>query len=341
VSGAALRVRSLTRRFGARAALDGVDLDLRAGGRLAVLGASGSGKTTLLRLLAGLDAPDEGEVALDGRVASRKGAVLVPPEERATALVFQGLALWPHLTALQQIAFAARGDERRAQARALAERLGLGDRCDARPDALSGGERQRLALARALAQDPRLFLLDEPFSHLDAPLRAALEDDVRNVVAETGATLVMVTHSRDEALALADELLVLEAGRALQLGSVADVVAKPRTPRVALSLGLGTILEGRVDGDRVETPLGPVPANTDGRSGNVSLLARPEQLVIGESGVEASVVRSTLAWPEAEKLRWKVRVAIGELALDVRAAGPPPSATIRVALEGAPWVFPG
>jgi ABC-type Fe3+/spermidine/putrescine transport system ATPase subunit len=151
----------------------------------------------------------------------------------------------------------------------------------------------------------------------------------------------MVTHARDEALALADELLLLEAGRALQQGPVADVVERPRTPRVALSLELGTVLEGRVAGDRVETVLGPAAASVDGRSGSVSVLARPEQLVLGDEGVAARVVRSTLAWPEAERLRWSVRVAVGELAIDVRAAGPhEPGATVHVALAGAPWVFP-
>src|SRR5262249_12504386 len=154
--------------------------------------------------------------------------------------------------------------------------------------------------------------------------------------------LVMVTHARDEALALADELLVLEAGRALQQGPVADVVARPRTSRVALSLGLGTVLEGRGAGDRVETVVGPARASVDGRSGSVKVLARPEQLVLGDQGVEARVVRSTLAWPEAERLRWTVRVVVGELEIDVRAAGPHEAgATVRVALAGALWVFPG
>ncbi len=178
-----LRVEHLVRSFKSVKALNDVGFSLQRGERLAVVGSSGSGKTTLIRLIAGLEAPDAGEIEIAGKPASRAGRVLIPPEKREVALVFQGLALFPHLNALDQIAFRLhRGRGGRKQARELLERIGLGHRAAAQLDQLSGGERQRVALARALAQEPRIILMDEPFASLDDEKRSDMRDLLRSLL---------------------------------------------------------------------------------------------------------------------------------------------------------------
>jgi ABC-type Fe3+/spermidine/putrescine transport system ATPase subunit len=336
---ALLVTRGLVRRFGSYAALDGVSFSLGEGERLAVLGPSGSGKTTLLRLIAGLDAPDAGDVELAGRTASTAGRVAVPPEKRGVALVFQGLALFPHMTALEQVVFAGGSPER---ARELLASVGLAKRTGALPDELSGGERQRLALARALAQEPRLLLLDEPFANLDPELHAALREEVAQLLERTRTTLVVVTHAREDALALATRLLVLERGKAVADGAIDELAARPRSRALVRALGLGFVVEGEARAaSEATTPLGPVRARLEGRTGKVALLVRPEQArVLGEEelgGTGCEVVSVALAAPEAPSLRHvaRVRAPSGEM-FPARAASPVPrpGARVRVAVEG-------
>ena len=233
-----------------------VRLSVAPGETVAVLGPNGAGKTTLLQALAGLVPLDRGRVVLEGVVLEEApGGSWVPPERRSVAMVFQDQLLFPHLSARDNVAFGLRaGGMRRADADRRAghwlDRVGLGERGAARPARLSGGEAQRLALARALAVEPRLLLLDEPLSALDATSRAATRRDVRRHLAGYDGARVLVTHDPVEAMALADRLVVMEAGRVVQEGSLADLTGQPRSPYVADLVGVN-LFRGRVARDRV------------------------------------------------------------------------------------------
>jgi iron(III) transport system ATP-binding protein len=213
-----LRLVGVTKRHGARAVVDGVSLDLAPGEALVILGPSGSGKTTLLRLVAGLEVPDHGEVWLDGRQVARAGRSLVPPRDRRIGFLFQDLALWPHLTVRDQLTFVMGSvgvskrewKERVERALELARIPMLAGRY---PHQLSGGEQQRAALARALAAEPRVLLLDEPFSSLDPELRRSLRAELAALRRTLALTTIAVTHDRDDAGALADRIVTLRAGR--------------------------------------------------------------------------------------------------------------------------------
>jgi ABC-type Fe3+/spermidine/putrescine transport system ATPase subunit len=335
---ALLNVRALGKSYGPQRALDELSLTLEDGERLAVLGPSGSGKTTLLRLIAGLDAPSAGEIEIAGRLASSPDRVHLAPERRGVALVFQGLALFPHMTALEQVLFAGSTAK---QALELLASVGLEKRAGALPAELSGGERQRLALARALAQKPRLLLLDEPFANLDPELHAALREEVRGLLDVTKTVLVLVTHEREDALALASRVLHLEGGRETVSGELDLLAAHPRSRALVRALGLGFVLEGEVmTATEVSTPLGPGRARVQGRKGRVALLVRPEQArVLAEDelgGVPAEVVSLMLEAPEATELRHVARVRVEGGVFPARAGAPVPrpGAKVRVALEG-------
>ena len=210
----AVEWRAASKRYGGRVALDALTLVIAAGERVALWGPSGCGKTTALRLLAGLEAPDTGAVRIDGRTVSENGRILVAPELRGLGMVFQDLALWPHLSVRAQLAFGLErlpAAERERRIREMLALVRLEGELELRPDALSGGQQQRVALARALVQRPRALLLDEPLSSVDAELRAALRAEIRDLHARLGFTLVLVTHDRDEAALLAAR--VVDVGR--------------------------------------------------------------------------------------------------------------------------------
>ena len=312
-----LRVSSLGRAFGEANVLEGVSFSLAQGERLAVLGRSGSGKTTLLRLIAGLESPTEGDVAIAGKPASRAGRVLIPPERREVALVFQGLALFPNLRALDQIAFATRGRGGVERAKGLLERVGLLHRADARLDELSGGERQRIALARALAQEPRLLLMDEPFASLDDEKRAEMRDLLRSLLDGTWTTLILVTHSRDDAFDLARRVIVLDHGRAVADDSLESLSLRPRHASAVRALGLGELIPGVVTAQgEAETAFGMVPTPHGTNPGPALLLVRPDQprLTADGTGVEAEVTSLELRPPEGREVR---RVAVVRVAGNV------------------------
>lgn len=331
----ALRVAGLSRSYGPSVVLRPLDLELARGERLAVIGASGSGKSTLLRLIAGLDAPTGGEVHLGGRRASSAGRVEVPPDQRDVAMVFQGLALFPHLRALEQVAFAAK---RRGRAEELLQRVGLGRRAGARLDELSGGERQRVALARALAQEPSLILMDEPFASLDDLRRQEMRGLLQDLLAGTEATLVLVTHSRDDALALADRLLVLDGGRAAASGTLEDVLARPGHSAAVRALGLGQVIDGRTEDGRVaETPFGRVELAEAVPAGGVRVLVRAGQAWAREGGAEgvATVVRPEVPGRDGA-VGFVATVSAGGQVMRVGVAGGIRAGErVRVRIEGA------
>jgi iron(III) transport system ATP-binding protein len=290
----AIACRGVRKAFGDVAAVAGVDLSVPAGSLTAVLGPSGCGKTTLLRLVAGFERPDAGAVSIGGKTvadtdAGRAG-MFVAPERRRVGMVFQDYALFPHLDVAGNVGYAL---GRRPDGRRIAELLelvgldGLGAR---RPHELSGGQQQRVALARALAPRPEVVLLDEPFSNLDAVLRAQVRGELRRILKESGVSGLLVTHDQEEALSLADRVAIMRAGVVEQAGTPEEVYLGPASRWVASFLGAVDVLPGSADGEgRVETELGVVPDGARHR-GAVDVLIRPEALGLGaryEAGPDA------------------------------------------------------
>ena len=253
-----LELARIGKRFGADrpAAVDGLTLTLEAGRILVLLGPSGCGKTTTLRLIAGFEEPDEGQIAIGGRVVAQAGSRGVPPEERGVGVVFQDYALFPHLTVEENVAFGlARRPRtaRSAQVARILDLIGLGDLARRYPHELSGGQQQRVATARALAPEPALLLLDEPFSNLDADLRAQMRDEVEKTLRATKTTAIFVTHDQEEAFTIADEVGVLNEGRLEQLGPPETIYHRPATPFVAEFVGAADFLPGVVTSEGIVT----------------------------------------------------------------------------------------
>lgn len=245
-----LELKGITKHFagGSRPVVEDVSFTVEAGTITALVGESGAGKSTLLRLIAGLDAPDAGEIHLGGRLLSDARGT-VPPEKRGVGLVFQNHALFPHLTVFDNISFGLRGKtaaEKKAEVARLLTLVRLVG-CEGRmPHELSGGERQRIALARTLAPRPGLVLLDEPFSSLDASLRARVRDEVRTILRRADVTALLVTHDADAALALADRIAVIRRGRIQQVDTTQALHGRPANREVAAFFGACNFLPGRV-----------------------------------------------------------------------------------------------
>jgi iron(III) transport system ATP-binding protein len=275
---ASIRLRGVSKSFGATHAVREVTLDIERGELMAVLGPSGCGKTTLLRLIAGFEVPDAGCVNVGETVVAGPSR-LVPPERRRVGMVFQDYALFPHLTVEANVAFGLSRrprEEREALTRGTLELVGLQHKADQHPGELSGGERQRVALARALAPEPELVLLDEPFSSLDASLRAGLRREVELILRDAEATALLVTHDQEEALSLADRLAVMREGRIVQVGPPEEVYGRPASRWAAQFVGEVNVLAGVARGDGVETELGRFDLRAPA-SGTVHVAVRPEQ----------------------------------------------------------------
>jgi iron(III) transport system ATP-binding protein len=238
-----VRIAGLWAGYGSEQVLRGIDLEVAEGELLAVLGPSGCGKTTLLRVVAGLEAPTSGTVAIAGRLVAG-GDTWVPPEHRHVGLVFQDGTLFPHLTVERNVRFGLRGrPDRDAVVRECLERVGLWEKRGRFPDELSGGEQQRVALARAIAPAPSVILLDEPFASLDAGLRQELREELRQVLAAARVTAILVTHDQEEALSLADRVAVMREGRLLQVGTPEAIYYEPHSEAVARFIGDGQLLD--------------------------------------------------------------------------------------------------
>ena len=257
-----IRLESLSKAYGRVTAVDDVDLEVRAGELITLVGPSGSGKSTILRLIAGLERPDHGRVLVDGHDVSQ-----VPPHRRAIAMVFQDYALYPHLTVHGNLLFGLRvrrvpRAEAERQTRAAAERLGIADLLDRYPDQMSGGQRQRVALARALVREPSVYLLDEPLASLDAQLRFATRADLLAMRQELRTTMLHVTHDQSEAMTLGDRVVVLERGRVRQVGQPQQVYDEPADIFVAGFLGsppMNLVTGGGVLGDAAGVTIGVRP----------------------------------------------------------------------------------
>jgi iron(III) transport system ATP-binding protein len=274
-----LRLRGLRKAFGEVVAVDGLDLDVPEGSTCALLGPSGCGKTTTLRLIAGLERPDGGTVEIGGEeVAGPHRAV--PTERRRIGIVFQDYALFPHMDVAANVGYALGRRPDRDRVETALETVGLGGLGKRSPHALSGGQQQRVALARALVSEPRALLLDEPFSNLDAGLRARVREEVREILAEQRLTTVFVTHDQEEALSVADVVAVVNEGRVEQAGTPEVVYSRPANRWVASFLGEIEVLPGKANNGTIECELGNLP-NREGHTGDVDVLVRPESLAIG------------------------------------------------------------
>ena len=258
----ALAVSGLRHVYGSHVAVDDVSWQAGAGEAVCLLGHSGCGKTTLLRLIAGLEVPTAGRVLLDGQTVSGPDT-FVPPERRRIGLVFQDYALFPHLSVLDNVRFGLpdrRGPDSRALAEAALARVGLARHAGSHPHMLSGGEQQRVALARALAPQPRVLLMDEPFSNLDRRLRDQVRDDTMALLRESGTTAVVVTHDPEEALRIADRIVLMHAGRVAQEGSPEVLYHQPASLFAARFFSDLNRIPGQRDARGIATALGLFPA---------------------------------------------------------------------------------
>ncbi len=270
-------VEKLTHSFGTARVLDDVSVSIAPGSYTVLLGPSGSGKTTLLSILGGFLKPAQGRVLIKG-----EDCTVTPPAQRPTATVFQDYALFPHMTIGANVGFGLRmrgvaKAERDARARQMLDSVGLPQAFDKKPHQLSGGQRQRVALARALVVEPAVLLLDEPLGALDLKLRRQMQDELKAIQKRVGTAFVHVTHDQEEAMALADHVLVMNHGRIEDQGTPERVYGRPATRFTATFMGESTIVEGLWNNGRIETPLGSFDAPA--RSRHVAI--RPEHVKLG------------------------------------------------------------
>jgi iron(III) transport system ATP-binding protein len=290
----ALRCGGVTKRFGSVLAVDAVDLEVARGEFVALLGPSGCGKTTLLRIVAGLERPDAGIVEVDGAIVDGP-AVHVPPEERAVGMVFQAYALFPHLDVRANLAFGLSALERRVREERVDEVLalvgldGLGGRM---PSELSGGQQQRVALARAIAPRPSLLLMDEPFSSLDAAMRASVREDVRSILKAAGQTALLVTHDQEEALSITDRVGVMFAGSLHQMAEPRTLYRQPATREVAAFVGDAVLLPAtRAASFMVDSPIGRLATSDRVEAAEVAVVLRPESVELRRAPDGIAVVQ--------------------------------------------------
>jgi len=281
-----LELDGIAKRYGTQEVIGDLSIAVRDGEILTLLGPSGCGKTTTLRLIAGLEEPNAGQIRLQGETVSGDGQ-FVPPEDRDVGVVFQDFALFPHLTARENVAFGLQDrseSERARRVDELLELVGLEAHGDHYPNELSGGQQQRIALARSLAPEPEMLLLDEPFSSLDVDLRVEMREEVRRIIKQTGVTAISVTHDQEEALSISDRVAVMNDGDIEQIDTPQEVFQQPESRFVAGFLGHASFLPGEVHGDSVDTALGRVLRDDvhglahqyDGST--VDLLIRPDDV---------------------------------------------------------------
>ena len=345
-----IRIAGVSKRFGTVPALSDISLDLESGSFTALLGASGCGKTTLLRLIAGFEAPDSGTIRIGDTLVADATRQL-PPEARGVGVVFQSYALWPHMSVGDNIGYplkTRRVDKSEVVRRrdAVLDTVGLPGFADRRIEELSGGQRQRVALARCLVADSKVILFDEPLANLDMHLRASMAEAFRDIHARTGATMVYVTHDQSEALALADRVVVMQAGRILQADAPENLYRCPADRAVAGFVGRGFLVGGVLVGLEASTAAvkisgATIPARMAekpvGIGDPITVLLRPEALRLAEGGIPATVVSVIYRGANYEV---QLQTAGGErLALD--SPLPPAVGTpVHIAVSDA-WVVPG
>jgi iron(III) transport system ATP-binding protein len=272
----ALEVEKISKHFNGTEVVKNFSLEAEAGEFITLLGPSGCGKTTSLRLLAGFERPDSGTIKIAGEVVAGKGQYL-PAEKRRIGMVFQDYALFPHVNVLDNIGFGLQGKEKPKRAKEMLSLVGLDGFGERMPHELSGGQQQRVALARALAPQPKVMLLDEPFSNLDTSLRQQVRGEVRHILREAGTTTLFVTHDQEEALSLSDRVAVLFEGEIAQLGSPFELYTRPNSRKVAAFIGEANFVKAEAYGNRAQCGLGELRLLTP-KHGSVELLIRPDML---------------------------------------------------------------
>ena len=340
-----VELRDVVKRFPGMTALDGISLALEPGELIALLGPSGCGKTTALRVLAGLENADEGSILIDG-----DDVVGTPVHRRDIGMVFQSYSLFPHLTAIENVEFGLRmrrvpAAERRTRAAEALDLVGLDHHAARYAHQLSGGQQQRVALARALVTRPRVLLLDEPLSALDAKVRVQLRDQIRAIQTELGITTLFVTHDQEEALAVADRVAVMRAGRIEQLGTPEELYSRPSSAFVADFVGLSNRLPGRIDGDTIEVRGQRLPLlDTSAPAGAAVALVRPEDLSIASvdarEGLPATVLTSSFL---GSLRRTRLRLDDGHEVVVQHEVSlhPQPGEAVRVTMLGRPVAVAG
>jgi iron(III) transport system ATP-binding protein len=289
-----IEIRDLCFDAGAKRLLSNISFSLAAGEIGCLLGASGCGKSTLLRLMAGLEPQSSGRILMDG-VEIAGPSSFVPPEKRSIGLMFQDFALFPHLSIVENVMFGlyalSRTEARQAAEKAL-DRVGLLDLRDMYPATLSGGEQQRVALARTVVPRPQIVLMDEPFSGLDQRLRQSIRTETVGLLREMRATALLVTHDPQEALEIADKIILMREGRIVQVGGPYELLDQPRSLYTARFLSPADELTDVVRNARISTPLGPIPALRSPDGTGVTILLRPEAVVPSDaaSAVQGRVV---------------------------------------------------
>jgi iron(III) transport system ATP-binding protein len=280
---ATLALTGVSKSFGSQVVLEGLSLEVANGEFVAVLGSSGSGKTTLLRLIAGFDDPDTGEISIAGKTVAAKN-VFVPAEARKVGYVPQDAALFPHLSVSENIAFGLKGLSKVARTdrvRQLLKLVSMEAFENQSSTSLSGGQKHRIALARALAPEPELILLDEPFAALDAELRSRIRDEIKDVLDKVSSTTILVTHDQEEALSIADRVALLRDGNFAQIGNPREIYSEPVDLGVATFLGDSVIVDGVVHLDKVNTSLGQLTLLNSAKEGSTGKVAiRPENFYL-------------------------------------------------------------
>ncbi|WP_425040662.1 ABC transporter ATP-binding protein [Primorskyibacter sp. S187A] len=315
MSDAFVSLTDLTLSYGQTVAVPRLNLDIREGELIALLGPSGCGKTTTMRAIAGLLAPTAGRIEIDGADMTR-----VPANKRGIGLVFQSYALFPHLSAFENVAFGLRlrklpDAQVRAKTEAGMATVGLTGFESRKPAEMSGGQQQRLALARSLVMEPKVLLLDEPLSNLDARLRLEMRNELQRVQKETGITMVFVTHDQSEALALADRIVLMKDGEIEQLGTASELYAEPATAFAAEFMGFENIFRLEAGALVSETGRLPVAYRTD-----APILAwRPGAVTVGQGPYEGRVLASSFAGAHRE---YVLETALGPLKAEAPIAVP-------------------
>jgi iron(III) transport system ATP-binding protein len=333
-----IKLSGLTKRYPGRAvsanAVDGIDLDVPEGKLVTLLGPSGCGKTTTLRMIAGLERADAGVLEIGGQVVSDPArGVFVGPHRRPIGIVFQSYAIWPHMTVIENVMFPlrvarprpSRGRAREAAVAAL-EMVGLVDLADRPAPALSGGQQQRVALARALVREPKVLLLDEPLSNLDKGLRARMRDEIRAVQQRLGITTVFVTHDQDEALAVSDEVVVMNAGRIVERGLPHAIYTYPQDAFTARFLGISNRLDGMIaavdeNGAGITVGAHTMRCNRPGSAAAgdaVSVFMRPESLRLSRRQHSAEAWPGTVEFTIYHGDCWDYHVRVADRTLTVR-----------------------
>jgi iron(III) transport system ATP-binding protein len=332
-----LNVSSLTKRYHPShpPVVNNLSFSLAQNSITAILGPSGCGKTTTLRLIAGFERPDSGSIVLNGTDLAQ-----TPPERREIGFVFQEYALFPHLTVLENAMFGLHKLPKKTRletARSILALVGLSIFEKRYPHQLSGGQQQRVALARALAPNPKLVLLDEPFSSLDAGLRENTRGEVREILQKTQATALLVTHDQEEAMTFADQLLVMRDGNLEQAGAPEAIYAAPRTAFVASFLGKTNLIPARVQNGMAETALGSF--GVPDVSGNTMLSIRPEDLRFSPVGMRGEIVARDF---KGHDITYTVRTQNGVLLVQTPAPNDKcVGDVVQIALEGQPVAVRG